>query len=87
MSGEVRVDRVEIELETLNAAQAQIVAAAIAGALTAQLASSPPPRPPRTVRRDGDDLDVEALAAEIAARILEAIEMARERNDEEAAWR
>lgn len=88
MSGDVRIDRIEVELESLSATQAEIVAAAISGALAGQLLSWPLPmsQPQRDDARAGDKPDIDAIAAEIAARILETLAVERERNSEEAAW-
>jgi len=90
MSGDLRIDRIEVELESLSAAQAEIVAAAISGALAGQLSSWPlataQPQPQSDEASAGEKPDVDAIAAEIAARILETLAVERERNSEEAAW-
>ena len=46
---------------------------------------------PQTQARDvdgpgRDEVDIDALAAEIAARVLETIAVERERNEEASAW-
>jgi hypothetical protein len=92
MSDDVRIDRIEVELESLCAAQAEIVAAAISGALAGQMLSWPLPTSQPQPQSQGDDAptgdkpDVDAIAAEIAARILETLAVERERNSEEASW-
>jgi hypothetical protein len=90
MSGDLRIDRIEVELESLNAAQAEIVAAAISGALAGQWPAWPlQTTQSQTQGEDapaGERPDVDAIAAEIAARILETLAVERERNSEEAAW-
>ena len=92
MSDDVRIDRIEVELESLGAAQAEIVAAAISGALAGQLLSWPLPMSQPQLQPQSDDGSVaerpdwDAIAAEIAARILETLAVERERNSAEAAW-
>jgi hypothetical protein len=92
VSGDLRIDRIEVELEALNAAQAEIVAAAISGALAGQLPSWPLPMSQPQMHLQGDGApaaerpDWDAIAVEIAARILETLAVERERNSEEAAW-
>ncbi|MGZ5205596.1 MAG: hypothetical protein ACXWIZ_11955 [Caldimonas sp.] len=86
MSGEVRIDRIELDLEALSAAEAQVVADALPGALAGQMALWPLPQPRSVGRLDRGDMDLDAIAEEIAARILEIIAVERQRNDEDASW-
>jgi hypothetical protein len=90
MSGDLRIDHLEVELESLSAAQAEIVAAAISGALAGQLPAWPLPmsqlQPQGAGAPAAERPDVDAIAAEIAARILQTLAVERERNSEEAAW-
>ncbi|MEO8526437.1 MAG: hypothetical protein ABI460_17055 [Caldimonas sp.] len=92
MSGGLRIDHIEVELEELSAARAEIVAAAISGALAGQLAAwplqltSPRQQPQGDDASAGERPDVDAIAAEIAARILQTLAVERERNSEEAGW-
>jgi hypothetical protein len=92
MSDDLRIDRIEVELESLGAAQAEIVAAAISGALAGQLPSWPLRMSQPQLQPQGDGAqaaerpDWDAIAAEIASRILETLAVERERNSEEAAW-
>jgi hypothetical protein len=92
---DVRIDRVDIEVEALTALQAELLAAAIPGAFSAQLlldaasqsAPRKPSKPPAIEDTWGDKPDIDAIAAEVAAQVLETIRIQRERTDEEAAWR
>lgn len=92
MSGDLRIDYIEVELDSLSASQAEIAAAAISGALAGQMPSWPLPVSPASLQPQGDSTadeerpDWDAIAAEIAARILETLAVERERNSEEAAW-
>ena len=86
MSDDIRSDRIELELESLSDAQAQRVAAALAGALAGQIAAWPPASPRDAGRLGRGDLDLDAIAEQVAARIFEMIAVERERNDEDASW-
>ncbi|MEP7300222.1 MAG: hypothetical protein ABI699_01740 [Caldimonas sp.] len=87
MSDDVRVERIELELEWFTAAQAQLVAASLPGALAVQMALWPQqPRPPSVGRADRDAPDVDAIAAGIFQQLLDLIAVQRERNDEDASW-
>lgn len=93
MSGDVRVDRVEVNLESLSVAEAQVVAAALPGALAGQMALWPLPLPRLGRAAPPPDNALSALADEIAAQILELIALQAERNgtadsetDEDAPW-